>query len=283
MSEGLVVDGHAHVWMLDGDEYPWRPAFGYVPDAEAAPEALLAEMDRCGVTRTVLVQPSVYGPDHRFLLDTVRRHPNRFVPVGLVDPVEPELADLAVSLVREDGCAGLRVNLSLDVGRAATQAGAPGWADLEGLGVPICLRAAPAHHELVVQILSRHPGVRLVVDHLGLPDPKATELAIAQLRELARFPNCLLKVAGLARLSGAEPPYRDLWPVVQAALESFGAERMLWGSDFPLGQSDGAYPAAIEAIRGMPFVNQADRHSLLAGTSSEVWPQVSSEPRGAIA
>jgi predicted TIM-barrel fold metal-dependent hydrolase len=271
VSSAPIVDGHAHVWALDPDAYPWQPTFGYVPTEPAPPDALLAVMDRLGVTHAILVQPSVYGSDHRFLLDTVRDHPDRFLAIGLVDPADMTVDVTPASLVSDGGCVGLRVNLSLNPRRAASQADESRWAELEGVGVPICVRATPAHHDLVKGLLSRHPRLRLVVDHLGLPDPGSPAPTIARLTELARFEHCWLKIADLRRLSSMTVPHRDVWWVVRAALRLFGSSRLLWGSDFPNADADGGYSAAVRTIESMPFLDAADRDRLMAGTSRELW------------
>src|SRR5207237_6939996 len=125
------------------------------------------------------------------------------------------------------------VNLALDVHAARRQAEAQTWNLLGSLGVPICLRATPDHRTLVTRILGRHPDVRFVVDHLGLPERGETGPAITRLTEVAQFDNCLLKVAGLWRLSALCSPYEDTWPILAAALDAFTSERLVWGSDFP--------------------------------------------------
>ena len=270
-SDGPIVDGHAHVWALEAAEYPWQPTFGYVPTVAAMPDSLLAAMDRFDVHHAVLVQPSVYGPDHRFLLKTVEDHRDRFLPIGLVDPSDSTATAAAARLVNDEGCVGLRVNLSLDPQRAALQANKSGWSELEAIGVPICIRATPAHHEIVKKILTRHQRLRIVVDHLGLPERGRMTEAITRLTELARFEHCWLKVAGLARLSASEHLYRDAWPLVGTALKLFGSSRMLWGSDFPTVHSDADYLATIRATEHMPFVSARDLERLMAGTSCELW------------
>jgi predicted TIM-barrel fold metal-dependent hydrolase len=267
----VITDGHAHVWTIDTDDYPWRPTFGYVPTEEAAPGDLLAAMDRHGVGHALLVQPSAYGRDHRFMLDTVRAHSKRFLAIGLVDPCDPVDTAAAELLVRDSGCVGLRVNLSLNSRAAAAQARGSGWAALEALDVPVCIRATPAHHELVKGLLERHRRLRLVVDHLGLPEPDRLVSAAGRFAELAQYEQCWLKVAGLARFSRSSPPYRDTWPVVRAALRSFGSSRLVWGSDFPATDGADGYQASIEAIESMPFLTSLDRDRLLSESSHELW------------
>jgi L-fuconolactonase len=259
-SPPAIVDSHAHVWALDA--YPWQPSFGIVPTAPALPADLLQQMDRCGVGHALLVQPSAYGPDHRFLFDTVRAHPDRFLPIGLVDPAVPAEVD-AVPALLGAGCVGLRINLSLDLERAAAQAQAPGWAELDAAEVPICLRAVPAHLELVTAILARHPELSFVVDHLGLPEPGRPPAATAAIRQLAAFPSCMLKVAGRDRLG----PHREARPIVEAALRMFGPARLVWGSDWP----GSHYSNSLNLIDSMPFMTSAERHQVLADTSCKLW------------
>jgi 2-pyrone-4,6-dicarboxylate lactonase len=248
----------------------WKPSFNYVPTFAAPPDALLAAMDRVGVDYAILVQPSIYGSDHRFLFNTVGRHQDRFLPLGLLDPSRRSAPRDAATLIGR-GCVGFRVNLSLDAQEAASQTAHRFWAELESLGVPVCVRATPEHHGLVLGILTSFPGLTVVIDHLELPDPGASDEAIERLVDLAGAERCLLKVAGLARLSTAHRPYRDLWQLVEAALELFGSSRLLWGSDFPGGDTHFSYVDELEAMEAMPFISPGDRRIVMAETSRRLW------------
>jgi L-fucono-1,5-lactonase len=266
----MIVDSHAHIWQLHSDEYPWQPSFNYVPSIAAPPDELLAAMDQVGVDYAILVQPSIYGYDHRFLFNTVQRHRNRFLPLCLIDPARPEASNDVMTLL-EQGCVGIRVNLSLDTEEAAAQTEQDVWARLEDLGVPVCLRATPAHHDLVLGILRRFPRLNLVVDHLELPEPGGLGQATRRLAELAGYERCVIKIAGLARLSRSRPPYRDVWPVVEAAFEQFGSSRLLWGSDFPGADNRYSYLDEFGAIQAMPFITLDDRRIVMAETSRRLW------------
>ena len=267
---GAIVDSHAHVWTLAAPAYPWRPSFGIVPSDPALPDELLAAMDDLAIVRAILVQPSVYGSDHSFLFDTVRRHPDRFSPLGLVDPALPTSRELAEDLVGK-GCVGLRVNLALDLRQARRQADAGSWALLGSLGVPICLRATPAHHGLATRIVERQPSTRFMIDHLGLPEPGQTERTIERLGALAGFDNCILKIAGLAGASTGRSPYRDTWPMLAAAHELFGASRLVWGSDYPAAAPGAGYPDAVAAMQALPFLSDLERDTVMHGTACDLW------------
>jgi L-fuconolactonase len=274
-----IVDSHSHVWTLDTAEFPWRPTFGIIPTEPALPDELLAAMDQHGVEHTLLVQPSAYGSDHRFVLAAVRESPTRFSPIGLVEPRDPETAELGATLIAA-GCVGFRVNLSLDLGIAEQQARAETWMQLSSLGVPICLRATPAHQAQVTRIVAALPDTRFVVDHLGLPESGTANEAVERLSELARFDNCLLKLAGIWRASAVAPPYEDAWPILSAALDLFGASRLVWGSDYPAVRPDRGYLEAIDAIRSLPFVDAEDLARVMGGTARSCWnlPERTPEP-----
>lgn len=261
-----IVDSHSHVWTLDTERYPWRPTFGIIPTEPALPDQLLAAMDEHGVAHTLLVQASAFGSDHRFLFAAVREHPDRFSPVGLVDPRDPGAVEFGAMLLAA-GCVGFRVNLALDHDIAERQAAAETWSPLCALGVPICVRATPAHQGQVTRIVARHPDTRFVVDHLGLPEPGAEAEAIERLTELARFDNCLLKVAGIWRASAVGPPFEDARPVLAAAFDLFGSSRLVWGSDYPAAQ----YPDEIDAIRGLSFLGADDLARVMGGTARSCW------------
>jgi L-fuconolactonase len=267
----VIVDAHAHVWSSDPARYPWHPTFGYVPGTPATPRALLARMDALGVQIALLVQPSVYGDDHRFLLDTIAAHPGRFMPIGQVDPSEPASVANGRDLVAGAGVVGLRVIFARDVRQAAGQATAPGWGELVTLGVPICLRVMPEHHHLAIALLRAYPTVAFVIDHLGLPDRPGAPEAAARLAELARFANCYLKLAGLARLRGDTEPPSAVWPLVRAAVDSFGSSRLVWGSDFPgVGERD-ALDTAIADLAAVPSLSPADRQTVMGRTAVQLW------------
>jgi L-fuconolactonase len=266
----MIVDSHAHVWDMDSDAFPWQPSFSYVPPFAASSEELLDAMARLAVDYAILVQPSIYGYDHRFLFDAVERHRDRFLPLGLVDPARPDAPTELASLL-EQGCVGVRVNLSLDTEEAAAQMAHDVWARLESLGVPVCVRATPAHHDLVMTIMTRFPRLQVVIDHLELPVPGGWGEAIERVADLAGHEHCVLKVAGLARLSHGSLPFRDLWPVVEAAFELFGPYRLVWGSDFPGADSDYSYVDQLDAIQAMPFISAADRRIVMSETPRRLW------------
>ena len=104
----MIVDTHLHVWRLHSERYPWQPLADVAPDYEWPIEKEIEVMDKYGVDKGVLIQPSMYGFVNRYLLDCGRSYPGRFALVGLVDPQADSVESDMESLV-EQSVQGLRL------------------------------------------------------------------------------------------------------------------------------------------------------------------------------
>jgi L-fuconolactonase len=120
-------------------------------------------------------------------------------------------------------------------------------------------------------ILERHPDLRLLVSHLGLPpaaeqppDPAATRGALGSVLKLARFTGVRVKLSGFYALTtpSYDYPHRAAWPYAAALLEAFGAQRLLWGSDFSPSLEWLSFPQTFGLFAQMPFLTAADRRRI---------------------
>ena len=103
--------------------------------------------------------------------------------------------------------------------------------DLSGL--PVALAAANLL-PVVGQVAARHPGLRLIIDHLGRTGGMKDAASFANLSELlalARYPNVAIKATGAPSYSSAPYPYRNIHPYLRQIYDAFGPERMFWGTD----------------------------------------------------
>ena len=123
-------------------------------------------------------------------------------------------------------------------------------------------------------VLERHADLRVVVCHLGLPAkvrrrPNDAEVrdALANVLALARFPATRVKVSGFYTMTdpGYNYPHRATWPYLEAVLDAFGIDRMLWGSDFPPCLDSVSFPQTFNLFQLMPFFTDADRKQLEGG------------------
>ena len=109
----MIVDTHVHVWEIDPPRYPigpTAPGWKSLPDEPGTADELLAEMDDHGVGWSVLVQTSWSTWDNGYIADSVQRFPDRFIGHGLIDPQDPNNAEVARYWMRERGLVGFRLH-----------------------------------------------------------------------------------------------------------------------------------------------------------------------------
>ena len=232
-----IIDSHLHVWSEDTNRYPFNPERSPSPQTKATAEFLLECMDEAGVSRALIVQPIVYAFDHRYVTECLRKWPDRFVGMCLINPKDTNAPAELERLVKEEGYRGVRVNpglfpqdtgLDSDIGdRIYEKAGE--------LDIPIGFLINPEHFDAVDTLMTRHPEVSVVIDHFGRCKAAAgkSDSSFQKLLSMAHHPKLHVKLSGFPVSSSEEWPYRDVQPMVKQLLTTYGAERLMWGTDFP--------------------------------------------------
>jgi len=233
----MIIDSHVHVWSEDKYQYPFQPVLGYIPDEPAPLEMLLTEMDSAKVDKAVLVQPSAYGWDNSYITRCLQRYPDRFSGVCLVDPGNPQAPEHLSNWVTRKGFCGVRVN---PIGTPQENwidhpdmAGI--WGAARDLDIPICVQIYPNQLRGLADLVVRYPDVIVVIDHLAKPLSSigSNTLEGQEFSKLAHYSNVYVKVAALAYLSKEPYPFKDIYHLIQLAVDAYSPQRMVWGSDFP--------------------------------------------------
>ncbi len=234
----LIVDAQVHIWAADTAERPWLP--GRAQHAQkpypVTKEMVLAAMDEAGVNRAILIPPSWEGDHNDLVLEAARLHPDRFAAMGRLALDRPESRARVADWRKQPGMLGIRLTFHLPEHRQWLFDGTADWLwpAAERARVPIMLYV-PASVRKVEEIAARHPGLRLVIDHLALGVHARGNLAFVELADvcrLARFPNVAVKASALPCHSALPYPFRDLHPHIRRVYDSFGPERMFWGTDW---------------------------------------------------
>src|SRR5262245_29607870 len=132
----------------------------------------------------------------------------------------------------------------------------------------------PRHLEHVPFIAQRIPDLRIVIDHLGKPPIAAGEFEPwgLLLARAARMPNVFAKLSGLDTGSAFEWGAADIAPYVDRALELFGPERLMFGSDWPVANLRGGYSKVWrETTRALARLSRTERDRILGGTAIEFY------------
>ena len=278
----MIVDTHVHVWEIDPPRYPVGPTapnFTSLPDKPATADELIADMDAHGVDMTVLVQTSWSTWDNAYIADSVQRFPDRFVGHGMVDPQdEAGNAEAVRHWIEDRGLAGFRFHPMYykDEKVLTTPGNRRMWEVLAELDAVVQFHTSPPFANQIDEIATRHPGMKLLIDHMGYPDLDEGPGPWQPIVELARHPNLHVKISDVKGRSRQEFPFADLHEYVRMLVNAFGAERCLWGTGYP-GQHRTRHNwlslgDELRLVReGFDFLTESQRDQILGGTAAEVW------------
>jgi predicted TIM-barrel fold metal-dependent hydrolase len=221
------TDAHCHVFG-PGDKFPYAPNRRYTP-ADAPKEMLAALHAHLGIERAVIVQASCHGTDNAAMLDCIASDPKRYRGVAIVDD---SFTDADYDMLHKGGVRGARFNFVKHLGgapdmnmfsRVIDRIRTRGWHVVLHLDAPDIIPLSD---------MMRALPLPFVVDHMGrVPSAAGVDQPpLRALLELAKLPNCWIKVCGAERIS--MPPYAAAVPIAHAIVEA-APERVLWGTDFP--------------------------------------------------
>lgn len=221
-------DTHAHVISSDFERYPLVADRSYTP-APAPEETYLEVLRAMGMQRGVLVQPSVYGTDNRYMLEVMQRHKEQLRGVAVVNE---HISDEELEHMHAVGVRGVRINVLFRGGvnlnlmeHLASRVADLGWhmqflIDVRFLS-EFETRIVKLPCPVVIDHLGHFPA------HLGVKEP-----GFERLRRNVADHGWWVKLSGAYRLSDRHPDYADTDALARALLD-VAPERMLWGSDWP--------------------------------------------------
>jgi predicted TIM-barrel fold metal-dependent hydrolase len=226
----LIVDAQVHIWE---NGIPTNPAHRQI--SRFSKDDLLKEMDAADVNAAVIHPPGWDPQANEVAVDAARQHPNRLAILGNFPLDRPESRALIDDWKQRPGMLGLRFTFLQPHQRTWPTDGTIDWLwpAAERAGLPVALLAAN-FLPVVDQVAERHPGLRLIIDHLGRVGGTKDAAAFANLSELlalARYPNVAVKATGAPSYSSEPYPYRNIHPYLRQIYDAFGPERMFWGTD----------------------------------------------------
>ena len=268
-----ILDPHVHVWKHD-PEFPFAKE-AHPPARDATPEMLLDLMKANGVAKTVIIQVIHYRYDNSYLASVLKRYPQYFQGVARVDPLDPAAPD-HLSRLTEQGFKGVRIspggNASGDWISGPLMP--PLWKRCAQLKVPMTVLAPITRIPEVGALIEHYPDLTVVIDHMAdcpVDQPKELDKLIA----LQRYPKVFVKVSHTWSLSHQPYPYLDAQEHVKRLHATFGPQRLMWATDWPIVEQtpNATYANALRVVRDdMKFLNEDDKRWMLSKTIERVWP-----------
>jgi len=229
----VIIDSQVHVWAAETPDRPWYSASTHLPSPFGF-EDLRAEMDAAGVARAVLVPPGWEGGRPDLALQGAARHPGRFAVMGRVSLDDPDAAAGLAQWKARPGMLGIRLAFQKERESAWLHDGTADWfwPQAEKFDIPVMV-FAPGQNPAIAEIARGHPGLRLIVDHMGLARETdgAAAAQIESLIPLADHANVHVKVSSVPLYSTEPYPYRNLHRALARLIGAFGPRRAFWGTD----------------------------------------------------
>jgi predicted TIM-barrel fold metal-dependent hydrolase len=272
----MVIDSQVHAYEANTPARPWLHVPKWPPHVTG--EEMVAAMDAVGVDGAILVSPfSLYGYDASYAMQVQAAHPGRFALIKPVDPDDDGVGDVIAAWKDVPGAVGVRIMVTKESGRDASHP-----------GIDRVLSAA-AHCNLPVNmhvwgnldaartLIDRHPNTRIVLDHLGITQPRVPPVPeepwaeLPTMLELAQRANAAIKVSGVCTMSRVPYPYDDIWDPLARVFDAWGFDRCLWGTDWTRTYYIVDYEHSVKPFRLTDRLLESERAMLMGGACAKVY------------
>lgn len=238
----LIVDSQVHVWKEETPDRPWaagarermkmnghrEKAFSY--------EECIDKMDAAGVDRVLIVPPSWEGDRTDYALEACAAYPGRFGVMARIPQDKPEDAKAMMKdWASIPDIKGTRLTFHRPIDRNWMIDGTCDWywPFAEEHNVKTMVNA-PIWKAELGKIAARHPGLKLIIDHMGIMVRSVDDAIshwVAETAELHVHPNVYVKVSSVPHYSTHPFPYANIKPYVRDLVAKMGPERCFWGTD----------------------------------------------------
>jgi L-fuconolactonase len=272
-----TIDAHQHFWRYGAAEYGWIDDSMALLRRDFLPDELRREMTRAGIDACVAVQARQSLEETRWLLSLADAHAHIAGVVGWFDLQSPDVWAELNQWTAHPKLVGVRhiVQSEADDRFLLRPAFLRGIAQLEAFGLAYDLLLYPRHLPYAIEFVSQIERQRFVLDHLAKPDIRRGERSVwaRDLRQLAAHPNVYAKLSGLVtEADWARWTADQIRPYLDVALECFGADRLMIGSDWPVCTVAADYLRTLDVVRDyLSALPSADRDAVLGGNAQRFW------------
>jgi L-fuconolactonase len=273
----MRIDAHQHFWRYNPDEYGWINDSMARLRRDFLPSDLQPELERGGFDGCVAVQARQTIMETRWLLELAEASELILGVIGWADLRSDDVRSQLKEFSINPKLLGVRhvVQAEPDDRFMLRPEFLRGVAALEEFGLTYDILIYPRHLPIAAEFVKRFPRHRFVLDHMAKPYIKKQEIEPwrSDLRRLAEFPNVYCKISGMVTEADWDTwTAEQIAPYINVALDCFGAERLMMGSDWPVCTVAASYARTmsvmIEFLKGH---SDDERDAILGGTAAKFW------------
>jgi predicted TIM-barrel fold metal-dependent hydrolase len=290
----MIIDAHIHLWdKIDGKRgeekiHPVRDGIirigqqevqgmpTWFSDCRNPAELALAAFDDAGVDQAVVTQEYLDGNQNKYLLEVKRQYPERFFVHGLIDFTSPLTLKEEFGEVVNKGFKGIKCPaMSFPFLKPPVKLDDPAlmsiWKQMYERNMVLSIDLAPGSIQVpeMKRVLKRIPDLKVAIGHFGMAGKRNW---MQQIR-LAEHKNVYIECGGIIWLYRKEgPPFRTARLKIKQAAKAVGAEKLMWGSDYPRTMVDFTYRQSLDFVRyGCDFLTKEERDLFLGGNAARLY------------
>lgn len=255
-----IVDAQVHLWKANTPDLPWIA--GVKPQL-AEPftiERLIPLMQEGGVDRVAIVPPTLTGERNDYGLEAAKRHPGTFAVMGRFPVANAKAAPLLATWRQQPGMLGVRLTF-LGHEAALLRDGSTDWfwPAAEKAQIPVMFHAAGSLGRFVA-IAERHPGLTLIVDHIGMSNAIPIAQSATDTIALAKFPNVSVKMKAGAQYAPEPYPHPKMNVELRRVFDAFGPRRCHFETDITQTLQQGGYKQRVAHFtEALAFLSEDDK------------------------
>lgn len=236
----MYIDSHFHIWSLERGDYDWLTPQLPAIYRDFGIADWRIQFGELGVSGGILVQAAPTDAETAFLLEQAAQHADTVLGVvGWADFERTDAPAHIQSLAADRRLVGLRPMLQdlPDPAWIARPTIQPALQAMSSAALTLDALVRPVHLPYINALAKRYPELTLVIDHAAKPaiaTGRDRDAWLQELRALAAYPSVYCKLSGLWTEAAQGEPVSVVESWANAALDIFGVDRVLWGSDWPV-------------------------------------------------
>jgi L-fuconolactonase len=266
----MRIDAHQHFWRIDRGDYGWLTPDLALLYRDFMPANLAPLLKRHGIDGTILVQAAPTTAETAFLLDVAEGSASVLGVVGWVDFASPSAPEDIARLAANPWLVGLRPMIQdiADDNWMLRPDLTPAFQAMIRHDLTFDALVLPRHLPRLRALLARHPDLRTIIDHGAKPEiaDKNFEGWAQDMAALARDTTAFCKLSGLVTEAAPNWAPADIAPYAAHLQTTFGADRLIWGSDWPVLTLAASYDRWVDLAAGL-FTDPRQTKAVFGGNA----------------